>query len=255
MDNCCADTTLRAAQNGFPALAGFNFPKPNTSSVFEPPRTWQRATAALAVVLAVALGSVVTGGLVVVPVLGALSWWTALDALGAGGLAYLGYRLWGVLPAVSSGDPPMLRSLRQWLELAAVTGLAGATTAATLAWGAVLGWGSPFYAVVLPELAIVLMSTAVFAPFALVLPAALPADWRPTYQNRRRIGVREGAFWGGVVAPLVWLFGATALSLVSGNQQIQLFVGGVALSLVFATYRPRRERTDNRPPSAPSTDS
>lgn len=259
--------------------------------MFELQPSWRyTAVAGLVTAAAVALVSVATGGFVVVPVIGAvtpvaglalplglifgpvagvgiaaglvlagvlqstLSWWTVLDALAYGGLAYLGYRLWGVLPGISTGDPPLLRSAGQWVEFVAVTVIACVIAALALGWGTVLSWGSPFHAVVLPELASLLVSTAVLGPVLLIPTTRLFDKQLPPYSHRQSIAVEEGAFWGGVAAPLLWLFAGTALSLVAGSQRIQLLGGAIVLSLAIATFRPRRKRIDSKSSSSTPTD-
>lgn len=224
------------------------------------------------VTVVVALVSVATGGIVVVPVLGpldlavglaiplallfggvtaigvaagvvlsavwqaTLSWWTVVDAVGYGGLAYLSYRLWGVLPAVATRTDPRLRSPGQVVEFAAVTVLSGVATAAVLAWAALIGWGSPFGAVVLAELGIIVLSTGVVG--WILLPATALVD-PPAYGQRTPIAVGEGAFWAGVVGPLLWVAVGTVFGLAGGSQRVQILLGALALSLVVATYRPR----------------
>jgi hypothetical protein len=261
------------------------------ASVFEIRQGWRRAgVTALLVGVAVALFTVATGGLVVLPALGTLdpaaglalplgvlvgpaaavgvalgvglgataqgtlSWWTALDAAVLGGLAYLGSQLWGVLPGVGTAAAPSLRSLRQWVEFLAVTVVGGAGAAATLAWGAVLGWGSPFHAVALAELTVLVTSTLLLGPAVLLVGAALPTEAFPSGSQRPTIETRTGAFWGGVVTPLVWLVGATALSLVARIPSIQLFAGAVALAVLVATYRPRPGAETEPSPPANSTE-
>lgn len=254
------------------------------------PRWLQAAGAAALAGTAVALAAVVTGGVVVLPVLGtldpaaglalplvllggpaaavgvaagvvlgataqgALSWWTALDAIVSGGVGYLGYRLWGTLPVVSAGGAPSLRSPDQWVELLAVTLVAGATAAAALAWGAVLGWGSPFHATALSELVIFVVSALVAAPVILLGGAPLVAGRMPAYSQRTRIEVQDGAFWGGVVTPLAWLLGGAALGLLTGVQSAQVVIGTIALALVVATYRPRRPQRTTPTDPQHSTD-
>jgi hypothetical protein len=239
---------------------------------------------------AIALLSVATGGFLVVPVVGAvtpaaglalplglvlgpvagvgvaaglviagtiqssLSWWTALDAIAYGGLAYLGYRLWGVLPGVATGDPPLLRAAGQWIEFLVVTILGCVIATLALAWGTIVFWGTPFHAVVLPELVSLLVSTAILGPLLIVPATTVFENHLPQYRHRQAIAVREGAFWGGVAAPLLWLFAATALSLAAADQRIQVVGGAIVLSLVIATVRPRRERIDGKPPANTTTD-
>lgn len=263
-------------------LGGFKSSKDDAAFVFELRPVWRPTIApGLFAAATVALGTVPTGGLVVVPALGpvdlaagvalplafvfgpvaavgvatgvvagdalqsTLSWWTALDAVGYGGLASLGYCLWGRLPAVSTGDPPSLRSAGQWVEFAAVTALSSVIAALVLAWGTLLLWGGPFHAVVLPELGAVLVSATILSPIVL-LPATLLAAPLPSYRKRRPIAIDGAAFLGGVVSPLCWLFGGTGLSLLYGGRRIQLVAGAVVLALLIATYLPRADGTDDR---------
>ena len=239
--------------------------------------------AGLAVPLALLFG--VAGALAVAAgvVLGAaatfsLSWLTALDAAAYAALAYVGYRLWGVLPAVATGEDPTLRSREQWVEFAAVTLLAGVTGVAVLAWGTLVLWGGFFHAVVLRELAVVLLSTMVVGP-AVIHPATARLDDLADYRDRTPLARGTGAFRGCVVVPVAWILAGSVVSLVlglaqlvgtqtfvrhgygdlvvlfdpavvgAGGRRILVVAGAATLALVAATYAP----TDREPSTERST--
>lgn len=66
---------------------------------------------------------------------GTLSWASAFGFVGNFFAAFVGYRLWGQLGRLSSGDPPTMRSVHQVVEYWAVALIAAALT------GAIIGWG------------------------------------------------------------------------------------------------------------------
>lgn len=204
-----------------------------------------------AAVLGVAAGALFTAAFGLAISLGPL-----LDAVAVAVLAAVAHRLWGVLPAVATGEDPTLRSAGQWLEFAAVAVLAACTAVAVLAWATLVVRGGDFHAVVFAELPIVLVSTAVVGP-AVIVPATsllddaaarsddaaarsdgsaarsdgqAPSllDGSPAgeldlplaaYADRTPIARGSGAFWTAVLAPVLWIVVGSLASLVAALAQ------------------------------------
>ncbi len=231
------------------------------------------AAAALGVAAGVLLGAAVTFS---------LSWLTLLDALAYATLAYAGYRLWGVLPAIATGQNPTLRSRQQWVEFAAVTLLAGVTGVAVLAWGTLVLWGGFFHAVALRELTIVVVSTLLAGP-AVIYPATARLDDLADYRDRVPLDRGSGAFRGCVLVPVLWVVLGSVISLAlglaqlvgartfvrhgygdlvvlfdpaivgAGGRRVLVVFGALMLSLVVATYAPTEpdagiDRSPETPP-------
>lgn len=174
----------------------------------------------------------------------ALSWWTALDALAYGWFGVLGVQLWGTLPGLATGDQPGLRSSGQLLEFVAVTAIAATVTASVVAWGAVLGWGSPFHASALPEWGLLLRSTLVVG-FPVLLAAPVVGESLAAESGQKRLTIRSGAFCGGVVVPALWFLVGIAVSILLGSRRLEIVVGALALSVIVATYLPRQRTESN----------
>lgn len=204
-----------------------------------------------AAVLGVAVGALLTAAFGLALSLGPL-----LDAVAVAVLASVAYRLWGVLPAVATGEDPTLRSAGQWLEFAAVAVLAACTAVAVLAWATLVVRGGDFHALVFAELPIVLVSTAVVGP-AVIVPATsllddaaarsddsaarsdgsaarsdgqAPSllDGSPAgelglplaaYADRTPIARGSGAFRAAVLAPVLWIVVGSLASLVAALAQ------------------------------------
>lgn len=229
--------------------------------------------------------SVLTGGFIVVPVLGSidvaaglavplglyfgapaaigiaggvvlsaavdatLSWWTLFDAITYGVVGILAFRLWGTLPGRTGEQSPSFPA--QWLEFVAVTGIVVTIAASTLAWGAVVAWASAFHTVALPEWALLFRSTFVVGLPVFIVVSAVAES--PITGDRQRLAMYSGAFWGGVVTPLVWFLIGITSSIVIDNRQLAIIGGALALSIVAVTYLPKREtESDDQPTRHPT---
>lgn len=251
-------------------------------------RSWVRTgLTAVGTAIAFTVLSVLTGGFVVVPLLGpvdaavglavplglwfggpaaigigtgvalsaavesSLSWWTLLDAAVYGAVGVLAIRLWGALPKVASGQQPGVRSTTQWLEFVAVTVIVATIAASALAWGAVVGWASPFHAVALPEWTLLLRSTLVVGPP--VLLAVSVFDQTSVFEDDQRLSIRSGAFWGGIVVPILWFCLGIASSIGLGSRQLAIIGGALALSVIAVTYLPQQsDEADSQPAQQPT---
>ncbi|WP_436901602.1 hypothetical protein [Halovenus halobia] len=163
------------------------------------------------------------------------SWWILLDVVAYGGAALIGAQLLGVLAAETSDE---FRS-GQGLLTSGIVALVAATGAASiLAWGAVIGWGSPFYAVAIPEFGVFIRSTVVVG--GPLFAAAAVADWsRETEPQGSR---RSTESLLAVALPGVWFVVATAVSLLDGGPRVQILGGGLAIAVLAVTYVPQRLR-------------
>lgn len=186
----------------------------------------------LAVPLALLFGAAAAPGVAAGTLLGAairssLSWLTALDALAAFVLAYAAYRLWGVLPSVATGADPRLRSVAGWIEFGGVTAVAATTATAVLAWGALVAWGGFFHAIVLRELSIAILSTLAVGPAVIYPVGRYLGDRARSYPDRVPLETGSGGFRGAVLVPLVWIVVGSLVSLALGLAQligVQTFV-------------------------------
>ncbi|WP_336325987.1 hypothetical protein [Halovenus sp. HT40] len=203
---------------------------------------WFGGPAAVGIGTGVALSAVVES---------TLSWWTLLDATVYGAVGVLTRRLWGTLPKVASSQPPGIRSPAQWLEFVAVTVIVTTIAASAFAWGAVVGWASPFHAVALPEWTLLLRSTLVIGPPVLLAGSAV--DQTIVFEDDQRLSIRSGAFWGGIVVPILWFTLGIASSIGLGSRRLEMIGGALALSVIAVTYLPRYEReSDNNPSQQPT---
>ena len=157
------------------------------------------------------------------------SWWLVLDCLAYGGGALVGARLWSVLAGRES-----LRSAGGWFRCGGACLVGVTTSASVLAWGAVVGWQTPFYAVALPAFAVGVRSLALVG--GPVLAAAGLVAWsRETGGQAGLLSVEGGL---AIATPGVWFAVATVASLAVDGHRGQILVGGVAIAVLAVTYTP-----------------
>lgn len=178
----------------------------------------------------------------------ALSWWMLFDIVAYGGPTLIGAQLWGVL---SAGTSDGFRSGQGWLDSGIVALVAATGAASVLAWRAVIGWGSPFYAVAIAEVGVFVRSTVVVG--VALFAAAAAADWsRETEPQFRR---RSVGFLTAVGLPGVWFVAATTVSLLGGEPRVQILGGGLAIATLAVTYIPqtvlRRRSLSTEVPAEP----
>lgn len=199
---------------------------------------------------------------------GTLSWWTLLDAGSYALLAAVGWRLWGCLPTVATGEAPRLRSREQGQELAAVGAVAAATAAPTLAWGTLVGWGGSFHAIAVAEFGIILASMVALGLPVLVLATVRTEASLYEVPDRTPLAADSGGFRGAVLTPVLWLglgslltllltlaqlvgadsFAARGLGSLAvlfdpalvgiGGRRVAIVLGAAALAVLAATYAP-----------------
>ena len=238
--------------------------------------------------LVVALLSVLTGGFVVLPIFGSvdiavglavplglclglpaaigvgtgvalsavvestLSWWILLDAAVYGAAGALAFHLWRVMPGPTTERPAGIRSPGRWLGFVAVTAVVATIAASALAWGAVVGWASPFHAVALAEWTLLLRSTLVVGP-PILLAVSVFEEVTISEGDQRRLTTRSGAFWGGIVVPVLWFLVGSASSIFLASRQLEIIGGALALSVIAVTYLPRqRDEADSQPAQQPT---
>jgi hypothetical protein len=196
----------------------------------------------------------------------ALALVTVVDAGSVAVLGYLGYRLWGVLPAVATGQSPALGTPREAGEFLAVGLLAAITATSALAWGQVVVQGQLFHSAALAAFPVVLVSTLVVGPPVLLAARGVPESLRQPYADRTPVGRGTGGFRGAVLVPVCWLAVGVLLSVVAtlvqsiggttlaqngygfvfvpfdpalvgaGARRVQVVFGAVMLSLLLATW-------------------
>lgn len=153
-----------------------------------------------------------------------LTWLTLVELLSVGALGGASYGLWGRLPVIATGENPPPDSLRQAVEFATVSLVASVTAVCLLAWGGVLVQSQVFHGVVLTELPIVLWST-LLCGVVVMLPAGLVSErLRFDVPERTPLSRGDGAFWGMVLVPVLWLvlgslfsIAATIVQSIGGN--------------------------------------
>lgn len=234
----------------------------------------------LVVALSVVFGPAAVAGAVAGTVLtallrSALAWVTVVDAGAVGLLGYVAYRLWGVLPALSTGKRPELETPGQFVEFLAVTLLAAATAVSALAWGEIVLQARLFHGVVLAEFPIVNLSALVTGVPVLLIARVIPDTYRHSYADRTPVARGTGGFRGAVLLPVCWLLVGVLLSIAAtlvqsigettlaadgygfvfvpfdpalvglGGSRLQIVLGALALSLLGATWLDLNRKTQS----------
>ncbi len=192
---------------------------------------------------------------------------------------YLGYRLWGNLGPLSSGEPPTMRSVRQLLEYWLVTLATAALTGAIIAWGLDLLGLFPFAMFATIIAVNDFIAAAILGPPLLYLlyplarenqllyPAVMRGDALPAVPPGRR----RRAAYGLVAVSLGWLVLGIAVSVVQGlplgpvppdrvppgsvGSPIQVVLGTVAFALVLVLSALSGEWLSTAPPPPATTES
>jgi hypothetical protein len=183
----------------------------------------------------------VTAGVVLTAALrSSLTWLAVVDAGSVAVLGSLGYGLWGVLPAVATGQNPRFDSLNQAGEFLVVALLAVTTAVSALAWGQVVLQARLFHSAALAAIPVTAVSTLVVAPPVLLAARGVPDSLRQSYDDRTPVERGTGGFRGAVFVPLCWLVLGVLLSVAATLVQS---IGGTTLAqqgygVVFVPFDP-----------------
>lgn len=171
---------------------------------------------------------------------------------------FIGYKLWGNLGPLSSGEEPTMRSGRQIVEYLIIALVSAAITAAIIAWGLELFGLYPFS--VLGTIIVInnLIAAAVLGPpllyltyprvkkLGLLYPDVMRADDLPDVGRARQGAVAAGF----IVVSIVWLVVGITISVGvesvpflaapggdvargTGGSSVQIVLGAVAFAIIL----------------------